>query len=234
MTKIFSYHDRTYNSKNLLVRFAHRTRLKKSMSAIDVSEGLRLVDYGCGDGIFLNHLKKSCSENLDLLGFEPYMESLPGNQLPMVKNWCEVLASVDQGGSYDYVTCFEVLEHFKLDRQRIAIDQMKSIIGDNGRIVISVPIEKGFPAVIKNFIRRKSHPQNKHIYSIKNIWKSFVGASLLEHRKSNGYLSHLGFYYSDLEKILNEKCIIELKIFSPFRFAGNQLNSQVFYICKPK
>lgn len=54
--KKYVYAEHTYNSKNMLQRFAHRMRFKKSLNLMPSGREIRLLDYGCGDGFFLNIL----------------------------------------------------------------------------------------------------------------------------------------------------------------------------------
>ena len=53
------YDKQTVNAKNFFARYAHRSRLRISENIIQnlFSNGkITLLDYGCGDGYFLNNL----------------------------------------------------------------------------------------------------------------------------------------------------------------------------------
>ena len=228
-----TYLDRNYNSKNPLRRYAHRTRFKKSIESIDLQSNQSLLDFGAGDGLFLNQLKRKFPF-AELIGFEPYMESIGSNEIPILKNWNDVLQKVNQEKKFDFVTCFEVLEHFSPENQHEAVKKMHSITKEDGIVIISVPIEKGFPALIKNMIRRINMPQSNHIFSWKNIFDSLQGRDLLYLRKNDGYLSHMGFYFTDLESILSEYFQIHQKRFSPIGGNSHHINSQVFYKLRKK
>lgn len=230
-----SYHDRTYNSKNPLRRLAHRSRFKKSVEHIDIVDGMKILDFGCGDGLFLNQLSQASSgKNYHSIGFEPYMEMLASNTIPIYKEWDEIVSFTEKAGKFDFITCFEVFEHFNPQRQEEAIQKFSKVLADNGKIIISVPIEKGFPAVVKNIVRRLGHPAGKHIYNFKNISKSFFGKPVHEFRNGDKYLNHMGFYFNDLEGIILNYFNIEKKEYSPFKLLGYHLNSQVFYTLRRK
>ncbi len=104
---------------------------------------------------------------------------------------------------------------------------------DNGTIIISVPIEKGLSSLLKKIIRillNQQHPNT----SFKTIIKSFLSINF--DRGNESYLhSHMGFYYNDLENIFDKvELSIHRKLFSPIKFLGPLINSQIFYILKKR
>jgi len=227
-----SYYDKTYNAKNPLRRFAHRARFKNGIKSIHIKNDLNILDFGCGDGLFLNLLKNSTDETLNLVGFEPYMEEPKSNSIDIYKNWEEIEDLTNRNSAFDYVTCFEVMEHFCSEKQKEVLLMIKNILKNDGTVILSVPIEIGIPAVVKNIVRRKGLRKAKHIYSYKNIKASLLGRPLPEFRECGNYLSHMGFYFKDLEKLILEIFIIENKFYSPIKGFGFNFNSQVFYNLK--
>jgi len=225
------YANYTYNSSNPLRRFSHRTRFKHSIESIKKKNGINILDFGCGDAMFLNQLKDSSLEEMNLLGFDPILDPIEENVIPFVRKWEDVVEYARQKGPFDYVLCFEVLEHFSPKKQPELIEQMNSVLKDDGTLVVSVPIESGLPSLVKNVLRRRSKTHRK-IYSYKNMLLSFRGKPLGSYR--NGFeddyiYQHIGFYFTELESILKEYFHIDKKIYSPFPFLGKQFNSQVFY-----
>lgn len=227
-----TYYDRNYNAKNPLRRYAHRTRFKKSISAIEIKDGLSILDYGAGDGLFLNQIL-GLKDDATLVGYEPYMDAIDDSQVDLVKEWHQVENVLAQKGKFDYVTCFEVLEHFSPTNQLEALQKMRSAVADHGTVIISVPIEKGMPSLVKNLIRKVNLPHSNHIFTYGNIYKSLVGKSLLDMRKESQYYSHMGFYFTDLEKEIETIFTIQDKSYSPIGGPTYQVNSQVFYTLKP-
>ncbi len=224
-----SYSDYTYNSKNPLVRFAHRQRFKISLDFSNPKDGDKILDYGCGDGKFLNSIKANCI----LVGYEPYMEPVLDNKIQIFKMIGEVNDFADKHGKFDVITCFEVLEHFNQTNQRRMLKEMKNLLSESGHLIISVPIEIGFPPLIKN-LRRKMLSTDP-LYTYKNIIKSALGYDFNEYRAGEGYLfEHLGFHYKKLEKIFDQDFVIRKRRYSPFRRMGYNFNSQVFYKLKSK
>ncbi len=228
-----SYYDRNFNAKNPLRRFAHRTRFKNSVAAIELADGLSILDYGAGDGLFLNQIHNLKSDAL-LIGYEPYLEAIEDNKIRLIKDWNHILEHVETEGKFDYVTCFEVLEHFNIQNQTAALTNMRNAVKDTGQVVISVPIEKGLPSLVKNLIRKVNLPHSNHIFTTSNILGSLTGKDLLHLRKEDKYHSHMGFYFTDLEIEIEKLFTITDKSYSPLGGPSYQVNSQVFYTLKPK
>ena len=218
-----SYSRKTYDSFNPLARFAHRQRFYNSILSIIPANGVSILDYGCGDGKFLNELlDKYKDKELKLAGFEPLMESIEANKIKIVKTLQELNAE-----KFDFVTCFEVLEHFSKKNQESIFKDFISLLKQDGKLIISVPIEIGFPAIIKNLRRKYSFKGQQ--FTFKNILKSIRGTPMPEYRDREGYLDHMGFNYKDLELLFVKFFIIKSKMYSPFKSLGPNFNSQVFY-----
>ena len=218
------YEDYTLNSKNSLARFAHRTRSKVSMSLLKKRSFTSLLDFGCGDGNFLS-LVHSHMNNSSFIGYEPYMETKQdAAKITIYKHWNDV------------ITCFEVMEHFSKERQIRYLDDIKKLLKKDGILIISVPIEKGLPSLIKNLRRIQiSYTGNEEIYTFKNIMCSLFGLkslSLDRLRIGDGYLPHMGFYFNVFEQNLKQHFIIESFFYSPFPKLPYFFNSQVFYILR--
>ena len=160
-----SYDDYTYNSKNPLARYAHNSRFKISLDILKSKGGKNILDFGCGDGYFLNNLKEMSTNQL-FTGYEPYMTTKKDfDKINIYSKWDEVEKHVKENGFFDVVTSFEVMEHFSEKRQIENLEKISAILKKRGKLVISVPIEKGLVTLIKN-IRRIliSFKGNEKIY----------------------------------------------------------------------
>jgi len=226
-----SYYSSTYDSPNPLIRYAHRQRLSTAIKLVDISPELHLLDYGCGDGLFLRELaaRYRCADRL--FGYEPYMKALPDSQTTIFRDWTAVEENFPPKWPASIVTCFEVLEHFSPEAQERALVAMKSVLAKDGRAIVSVPIECGLPAVPKNVFRWLRHGRKQpDVYNLGNIARSIVATPIPACRTGSDYLSHMGFYYRDLEKVFEKHFSIISRSFSPFPWLGAQFNSQVFYV----
>jgi SAM-dependent methyltransferase len=196
--------------------------------------GLKLLDYGCGDGFFLGELARQPSFcGIKAVGYEPYMEPRGDTRAVIYKDWKNVEEELAHSGKLDVVTCFEVFEHLNVEQQKSALARIVSVLKPSGSIIISVPIECGPPVLVKNTIRWLKYGRSQpDIYNIRNIVRSFLKLPIPECRVGPGYLSHMGFYWTDLETLLAEGFVVERRSFSPFSFLGSLLNSQVFFVVK--
>lgn len=230
-----SYDTRTHNSPNPLVRFAHRKRLEFALASVPCRSPFRLLDYGCGDGLFLKELAKKRNSHEEMYGFEPLMVPLANVKSTIFRRWSDVQAKLQGEHCATIVTCFEVLEHFSSEQQKVAIRSMREVIQPDGTAIISVPIEMGLPSMPKNLFRWMKYGRQKNtIYNLKNIGKSILGVEISECRTGAEYLSHMGFYFKDLEPALAEYFTISDKAFCPFPSLGRHFNSQVFYTLRPR
>ena len=235
-----TYDQRTVKSKNLLARFAHRKRESFSVSLLELdkkAQGTRLLDFGCGDGNFLSVVAKNWQPQ-QLVGFEPYQKPKEtASQLDVKTTWEEIKDLSDSNGLFDVVTCFEVFEHLSRERQIVAIKKILSVLKSDGQFIVSVPIEKGLPVLPKNLRRRMmSYKGNEHIYTINNVVSSLFGlrtSSLEKLRTGDEYLSHMGFYFDDIESVFSEFFEVKTSMYSPFVSLPYFLNSQIFYELTP-
>ena len=216
------YADITYNSKNRLARFSHRKRLSIALKFMLNKGSNKVLDYGAGDGKFLKDLLLN-NTSFELNAFEPIMEIEKTEGITVFADIKKII-----NNNYDIITCFEVLEHFNKEAQLEILANLDKMLDDDGFVIISVPIEIGFPSLVKN-VRRMLNGNTNFSY-LKNTLKSFVGLDIPEIRTQEGYIySHIGFNHKKLEKLFLEKFKITQKTTSPFVGLPTAINSQVFY-----
>ena len=126
------------------------------------------------------------------------------------------------------------MEHFSEKRQNEILKEIKGTMKSNGKLIISVPIEKGFPVLPKNLRRiTTDYRGNEEVLTFKNILYSLFGiksSSINQLRSGDDYLAyHMGFFFTDFEKVLKNHFLIESISFSPFPIFPYFFNSQVFY-----
>ncbi|GGG44051.1 class I SAM-dependent methyltransferase [Bizionia arctica] len=230
-----AYADSTRNNKSSIKQFSHQKRFNIALKLIDLKSHEILLDFGTGDGFLLECLHQAHPE-AKLYGFDPLdfmfqelkdtIETKQLNQIFITNNLKDL-----KPASFNVISCLEVLEHFSESNQRKRLLEIANFLHDDGRIVISVPLEVGFPSLLKNTIRYLIG-QNKGDATFKNIIKSLFGLKI--ERQQEGYIyTHIGFNHNKLETLFKE-CQLEItkKEYSPFKYFYGIANSQVFYNLK--
>lgn len=222
--KEYIYSNYTYNSKNPIARFAHRSRFSIASQIIMSHQFNSILDYGAGDCRFLSNL--TINANTKYFAYEPIMKVKPESHIQLLTNEKSL-----NNHKYDAITCFEVLEHFNIKEQEAMLQTFLDILSTDGIIIISVPIETGFPSLVKNIRRMSIGDDNEHL--LLNTIKCFLGLSIPERQNRSGYYpSHIGFNHRNLEKLFSQNFIVEKKQYSPFKQLPVFLNSQIFYTLK--
>ena len=92
----------------------------------------KVLDFGCGYGIFSEYLKKKF--NFEVIGYEVNPEALKKLKVKGIKT----ISSLDKyEASFDYIISMNVLEHIKDDE--IMIKDMNTLLKDNGRLILYLP-----------------------------------------------------------------------------------------------
>jgi 2-polyprenyl-3-methyl-5-hydroxy-6-metoxy-1,4-benzoquinol methylase len=232
------YSKLTVDNNSAIKRFTHNRRFALAIDLLNCNACNSVLDYGTGDGYFLISLKNKCP-NVVAFGYEPefsmFEQLLSNLHYSNCVDKISVLQSLDElsGKKFERITCFEVLEHLDKNMQKKALQNMKKFLKQDGLLVISIPIEVGFSSLIKNILRLILG-QKHDATNMKNIIKAFWGIPI--ERESLLYIpSHIGFNFHDLEKIfLEEDLIVAQKYYSPFKYFGSIINSQVFYLLSVK
>lgn len=218
-----NYARLTHDNPNPIARFAHRRRYALSLDFTTAlaQTGTSLMDYGCGEGAFLE-LLAARRPDLQLIGFDPY-QTHAGQSYRKV----EEIASVE-AGSVDVLTCFETLEH--LSDQEIAdyLDAADSVLRPEGVLVVSVPIMMG-PMLTLKIANRMVLTRRRSEYTLKEYAESaFRGKAPV--RPVEFRFTHKGFDFRTVPETVARRGYLPVRqTHSPFRPAAWWLNSQVFY-----
>jgi ubiquinone/menaquinone biosynthesis C-methylase UbiE len=106
------------------------------------SKGERILDIGCGTGEYLIKLAK---EGKNGYGIDPLRETsllkardemkIEGVSFPLIQAFGEKLPFKTR--SFDMVLCISTLQHVR--DQRATLNEIRRVLGKNGRLVVSVP-----------------------------------------------------------------------------------------------
>jgi 2-polyprenyl-3-methyl-5-hydroxy-6-metoxy-1,4-benzoquinol methylase len=232
------YPQETIESKSLLKRFSHGRRFRRAIELLNPGAGERIVDFGTGDGHFLR-LLLNLDSGCELTGYDIEPDFLTGlncsfgpeiatNRLRIIGNLSDL-----EPAYFNKLTCLEVLEHVPEANHAAVLSSMANLIGNEGSIIVSVPVEIGLTALGKNLVRvmvRQAHEGT----SLQSILRSVFGLRVNRRINSAGaILSHIGFNYKILEKTFREcGLVIVRRTFSPIPILHGLANSQVFYVLR--
>lgn len=108
-----------------------------------IKDGASVLDVGCGTGHFLREIKKN-RPNCECVGMD-YSPSII-NRLkqtdPTIKWFTEDIVTMKITRMYDYVLCFETLEH--IDNVEIAVKTIGDLTAD--KAIIAVPYLNRVPS----------------------------------------------------------------------------------------
>jgi len=220
--RYITYDQQTYDNPNPLARFAHRTRYRRALSlALDSVAGYAtIVDFGAGWGEFLHRLAVA-KRDLRLIGIEP--------NGPLAYPELETRASMEEveDESVDCLCAFEVLEHLDATQIETFIEQAHRICRIDARILISVPIMKGFALPVKEASRSLLYRS----FSDHSIGELIRGTLGLEVERTDHLLySHKGFDHRALLRRLAKDFRIKMQFHSPVPHLPWWCNSQAFFV----
>ena len=220
-----TYDDNTINSKNPLARFAHRTRVRKSIKFVRsrINKG-RILDYGCGSGVFVQKINKIKPSTA--YGYEPYMKERTGEMLPIYKDF----DSLKSYGPFSTITLFETIEHLSDDELLSFLSQSDDLLDENGQILISGPIEIGPVLFLKEFNRIVVN-KSKNRYRLGEFFKAAL-FGIPGRRAENIKTRHRGFDFRKAKTRIEELgWDVTIIGYSPIKFLGWYGNSQIFMLC---
>lgn len=218
-----SYDRQTINSPNPLARFAHRSRVAKSVALAEKylpQKGV-VVDFGAGTGLFLSALGARRSDAM-LCAIEPFMPRATNPRIHYFPN----LASLNLEA--DLISAFEVCEHLTDAEIEQFLASAQHAIKIDGKLIVSVPIMIGGALLLKE-LNRSLLFRRASDYSISELLAGFFGRAV--QRTTDRLTSHKGFDFRWLREKLCERFSIEAEIPSPLPLPW-WANSQVFFICR--
>ena len=236
---------------NRVVAWSHGSRFRLAATLAERAQGGTLLDYGCGDGTFiaLTHgtFDTAVGADVDRAQLEECRRRLGSLERVRFIHTNELVAA-EPAHSFDMVTCMEVLEHCPDDQRPRVIADLGRLCARTGTIVISVPIEVGPALIGKQFFRAlaawRGHGDYAHreTYSAGQFLAAALGRQPLEracyevdtldgvHR----YCGHKGFDWRIVQRELAAAFAIERRLFTPMPLFGGLLNSQVWFVCRPR
>lgn len=111
----------------------NRKRFSAVMQFIPNYSKQKLLDFGCGNGLFLQHLHHNTA--LSLSGYDPYLlDSIVSGMLEKAKFY----KSFDNiEGTFDIITALDVIEHIEDDEK--SLFAINKLLNPSGRLLLIVP-----------------------------------------------------------------------------------------------
>lgn len=233
------YAQKQLFSKFRILSWSHSRRFEVASKMIRKFAPARLLDYGCGDGTFI-------ALNLDFFPRSTGLDSDIGTLTNLKTRFatCPEVAFIEKledQAVYDLIVCMEVFEHCLPEVQNQILNTFQKHLTPEGHVLISVPIEIGFPLVIKQLGRhlaaflRVKHYQYMETYTPQETLRAVFATehTAFERRVyAGGQIGHKGFNWRSFKNQIEKKFrIVEVR-FSPLSWLGAQFNSQVFFLCE--
>jgi SAM-dependent methyltransferase len=238
-------------SKDWLISWSHSSRFRIGLELARQFAGKRILDYGCGDGTFLAMLMADPSAPRAAVGVEVHPALIEdcrarlGGRAGLSFSLKDELDAPEHYGSYDAVICMEVLEHV-LDVEPV-LDNFARLLNRSGRLLISLPVETGFPLVIKQAARRIAgwrgigdYPGTSP-YTLREYCASIVAGRrqqivrpILRNQDGSLFHDHKGFNWMAVRESLLRRFVLERTLGSPVTWLSPHLASQVWFLARKK
>lgn len=236
-----------------LIGWSHARRFNAALRIVQPYAGGALLDYGCGDGTFLalvlDRFPEAVGAEIDAglvedarrrFGEADGLRFIHTDQVPALPD-----------GTFNVVTCMEVLEHCTPDAAEHVIRQLRRLVARDGAVIVSVPVETGPALLVKTAaraaagLRGVSGYQDRERHTPGELARMvFAGAETRIHRpvyetrfpdgSPNRYHGHKGFNWRLLAERLRRDFHLRDVRFSPVPVLGRLLNSQVWMTCVPR
>jgi SAM-dependent methyltransferase len=234
------------------LRWSHGARFRMARRMVEPFAGRRLLDYGCGDGTFLHAVgdlfPEAVGAEVDAFLVDDAARRA-GENGPRFVHTDALDAEPD--GAFGAVVCMEVLEHCTEDTVERVLALLRRLTAMDGRLVVSVPVETGPALVAKQLVRALAAARGVEGYRDRERYTpgemlrmlaagpaTRIPRPVYEGRFADGapnrYHGHKGFNWRWIRARLDERFTVESTRFSPLGLLPAGLNSQAWFVCRPR
>lgn len=170
-----SHSDEAKGLMDKIYYFVKKRNLKFKLDIVHKSNhNKKTLDYGCGTGAFAAYLNEN---QFDAYGFEPNEKAKKLAQEKIGKN--KILNHSElKNHQFDVITLWHVLEH--IPNLFDEIEFLKSILNQNGKLIIAVPNYKSYDAQFyQNFWAAYDVPRHLWHFSPKAIQNIFADFGMI-------------------------------------------------------
>jgi ubiquinone/menaquinone biosynthesis C-methylase UbiE len=123
-------------------RFWHQTRFEVCLDMLEVCPSMRVLDAGCGSGVFADMVAKVPGTQVTAVDGNPEAISFAQQQfrrsnLEFRHGLVDELAF--EPSSFDRISCLEVIEHVHPEQARAVLRTFHGLLAPGGRLLISTP-----------------------------------------------------------------------------------------------
>ena len=144
-------HRATHQSRYAAQRFWHQKRFEACLELLELAPGMRVLDAGCGSGVFADQLAQS--PGVHVVAVDANDAAVSFVQRTYARASLEVrLGQVDElafePGSFDRIACLEVIEHIHVEQARTMLRTFAALLRPGGRLLLSTPnARSAWPAI---------------------------------------------------------------------------------------
>lgn len=208
------------------MNFVHAAHINQAVREAKKQPDAILLDAGCSDGEFFFRMDEQYRFAVGLdhnpEALQTLKERLPQESVQVMQgDICNLSFSDD---TFDVVCCLETLEHV-YDMPK-AVQELHRVLKKGGKIIITVPIERGFSVLLKQGVAKLFFGGYRGSYTWRELFYAFTGQ--LDKIERVSLSSHKGFDYQNVHDEI-------LKYFEnihtsglPFKPFSTFLNTQFF------
>jgi SAM-dependent methyltransferase len=235
--------------RDRVIAWSHKSRFRTARRLVAASRGRSLLDYGCGDGTLVACISdlfpQVVGADLDPIEIGRCSERFASSPSVSFKLIRDLEKDRCEGGSFDVVTCTEVLEHCTDESREHVLEDINQLVARDGVVIVSVPVEIGPALLLKETLRTIAGWRGigdypfKERYCLREILKmTFAGSHTVIPRSllpgPIPYYGHKGFNWLSLERRLRGSFAVQTRHFSPLNWSRGWLSSQVWFVCRPR
>lgn len=219
------------SNKIKIANYFHWMAIKYAANLVEPSGGM-VTEIGCGEGYLIPTLSKHFDK---VVGVDKSEKML--NSAKKFFHFANVFYLIDNIAAphhlqlieerYNWVICLETLEH--IPQWDMALNNMFRMLLPGGRILLSIPVEIGFPLLIKEIARYFSYGKGSGWQ-----WNNFIRKVIGSKRKINreNYGSHMGFDYREVIDFINKIPYIKINHISFFPINSKYFGLRVYIVAQ--